>query len=319
MRPVRLGPASMRSAFGVALGVCALVGVFPVTGHAGQQPRAAAASVYSADQAKRGQDLYTAQCVACHGERLEGLVGPALAGDDFLGNFGGHPLRDLVDKIQNTMPQLTPGTLTHAQATEITAYILQAGKVLPAGQTPLSDATMAQVTFPAGKTPPAAAPTAAAGAVQLTPVANLAQLMRGVTFPNANILFNTQLKDPGTEKPKMPVPYDYVLWGQTVYYGWQAVDGAILALKETSPLFLLPGRRCQNGRPVPINRADFQQYTRELIAFTDDLWKVAQMRNVDRMADMSEKLNNTCANCHKVYRDVGTSEGGGIGTDRCKQ
>lgn len=316
---MRLGPASMRCAFGVAFGFYALVGVFSVTGHAGQQPRAAAAGVYSADQAKRGQDLYTAQCVACHGEMLEGVVGPALTGDDFLGDFGGHPVKDLVDKIQNTMPQQTPGTLTHAQATDITVYILQAGKFFPAGQTQLSDATMAQVTFPAGKKPPAAAPTTAAGAVQLTAVANLAQFMRGVTFPNANILFNTQLKDPGKEKPKMPVPYDYVLWGQTVYYGWQAVDQAILALKETSPLFLLPGRRCQNGRPVPINKVDFQQYTHELIAFTDDLWKVAQMRNVDAMADMSEKLNNTCANCHKVYRDVGTSEGGGLGTDRCKQ
>ena len=72
-------------------------------------------------------------------------------------------------------------------------------------------------------------------------------------------------------------------------------------------------------RPVPINKADFQQYTHELIAFTDELWKVAQMRNVDAIADLSEKLNNTCANRHKAHRDVGTSEGGGIGTDRCKQ
>jgi hypothetical protein len=37
------------------------------------------------------------------------------------------------------------------------------------------------------------------------------------------------------------------------------------------------------------------------------------------VSSMSEKLNDTCANCHKVYRDVGTAEGGGLGTDRCKQ
>ena len=75
--------------------------------------------------------------------------------------------------------------------------------------------------------------------------------MRAITFPNANILFNTQVKDPGQEKPKPPIPFDYTLWGQTVYYGWQAVDQATLALQETTPLFLLPGRRCENGRPVP--------------------------------------------------------------------
>ena len=35
---------------------------------------------------------------------------------------------------------------------------------------------------------------------------NLAQLMRGVTFPNANILFNVQVKDPAKDKPAMPMP-----------------------------------------------------------------------------------------------------------------
>ena len=113
---------------------------------------------------------------------------------------------------------------------------------------------------------PAARPAAAAGGVALAPAANLAQLMRGVTFPNANILFNVQVKDPGGPKPAVPEPFDYVLWGMTQYSGWQAVDQAALALVETTPLFMLPGRRCENGRPVPINKADFQQTTQELIA-----------------------------------------------------
>ena len=117
----------------------------------------------------------------------------------------------------------------------------------------------------------------------------------------------------------MPMPYDYLLWGQTVYYGWQAVDEAILALKETTPLFLLDGRKCQNGRPVPVGKADYQKYTHDLIGFTDEIWKAAQTRKADAVAELSEKLNETCANCHKVYRDVGTSEGGGLGTDRCRQ
>ena len=70
--------------------------------------------------------------------------------------------------------------------------------------------------------------SAAAGDISLTPTANLAQLMRGVTFPNANILFNAQVKDPAQDKPSAPVPFDYPLWGRTVYYGWQAVDQAAL-------------------------------------------------------------------------------------------
>ena len=310
----RSGPVRTRFAFGVALSAYALTGVFSVTGYAGQS-RTVAQGVYSQDQAKRGQDLYTTECAACHGDMLEGSVGPALAGNEFLGDFGGLAVKELVDRIQNTMPQQTPGTLTRAQSLDLTAYVLQGGKY-PAGAAPLSDATSAQATFPEGtKVAPA---TVAAGAVQLAAVANLAQFMRAVTFPNSNIIFNTQLNDPGKAKPKMPSPYDYLLWGQTVYYGWEAVDEAILALKETTPLFLLPGRRCQNGKPVPIGKADYQQYTHDLIKFTDDLWKAAQSRKVDAVSDLSEKLNDTCANCHKVYRDVGTTEGGGLGTDRCR-
>jgi len=141
---------------------------------------------------------------------------------------------------------------------------------------------------------------------------------------NANIIFNTQLYDPGKEKPKLPIPYDYVLWGKSVYYGWEAVDEAILALRDTSPMLLLPGRKCQNGRAVPIQNADFQKAVKDLVAFTDKLWATAQTRDYEKVSDLSEELNNTCANCHKVYRDVqpggklqSSSAGGGIAQDRC--
>ena len=319
MRAIRFGPTGIRCAFGMALTAYALVGVFVMTGHAGQA-RPVSAGVYSADQAKRGEQLYTDTCRACHGKDLEGIEGPPLTGAEFLASWAGLPVSDLVTKIQNTMPQDNPGTLNRPQALDAAAFILQVGK-FPAGQAELSAATMTQAMFPGTKAAPSAAAAAAGGAgLALTPVANLAQFMRGVTFPNANILFNTQLYDPGKVKPKLPVPYDYVLWGGTVYYGWTAVDQAVLALKETTPLLLLPGRKCQNGRPVPVQNADFQQYTHELIAFTDELWKAVQTRNQETVSDLSEKLNETCANCHKVYRDVsvsGTASEGSLTADRC--
>ena len=312
MQVARVRPMAIRCAFGAAVSAYALIGAFAVTAHAGQS-RTPAQGVYAADQATRGAALFKAQCVACHGAALEGAVGPPLAGNDFLAAWAGRSAADFADKIQKTMPLNAPGTLTPPQAIDIVAYVLQAGK-FPAGRAALSADALSLVAFPGAA---AAAPTG--GPVALAPVANLAQYMRGVTFPNANIFFNTQLKDPGQEKPKMPVPYDYVLWGQTVYYGWQAVDQAALALQETTPLFLLPGRRCENGRPVPVNKADFQKYTHDLIDFSKELYKASQSRNAEAVSAMSDRLNETCANCHKVYRDVGTSEGGGLGTDRCKQ
>src|ERR1051325_1104861 len=240
-----------RNVFGPAGVRCAFVGLFSITGHAGQARAVTAAGSYSAAQADRGKTLYSDQCVACHGEMLEGVVGPPLTGADFLTDFGGHPVVDVVQKIQGTMPQQAPGTLTRAQATYLTAYILQYNKY-PAGPD-LTDATAAQFTLPGGGAAPAAPAAAATGAPQgipLTVATNLAEFMRGITFPNANIIFNAQIRSPAEDKPKMPIPYDYVLWGRTVYYGWQAVDEAIAALKETTPLMLMPGRKCQNGRAV---------------------------------------------------------------------
>lgn len=319
MRPIRFSPAGVRFAFGVAAGAYALVTVFAVTGHAGQA-RTVASGVYSGAQATRGKALFTDQCAACHGDMLEGVVGPALTGNDFLADFAGSSAGDLITKIQATMPQQAPGTLTAAQSADLAGYILQVGK-FPAGAADLSAANGGAVMFPGGK---AAPPASNAGGLPFAATANLAQLMRGITFPNANIIFNTQVNDPGKDEGKPPIPFDYIRWGQVAYHGWQSVDNAALALQETSALFLLPGRKCQNGRPVPIQNADFQKYTQDLIDFAKQVQKVALTRDSDKVADLSEQLNEVCANCHKVYRDVqpggalqSSSTAGAIAQDRC--
>ena len=45
---------------------------------------------------------------------------------------------------------------------------------------------------------------------------------------------------------------------------------------------------------------------------------VGYVAAVHAIIDNIEKLNDACANCHKVYRDVATAEGGGLGGDRCR-
>src|SRR5262245_32808752 len=247
----------------------------------------------------------------CHGAGLEGVIGPPLTGDGFLSVWSARTLADLVNKIVQTMPPGLPDSLSRPQAVDLAAFILRTGKN-PAGPSELGSADLGSVAFP---TRTAAA--TAVGGVSFAPASNLAQLMRGVTFPNANILFNVQVKDPAKDKPAMPIPFDYVLWGATVYYGWQSVDQAALALVETAPLFLVPGRRCENGRPVPVDRADWKQYTAALVDVGKEAYKAAQSRSVDAVNKVAERLNETCANCHKVYRD-GTREGSTAGASRCQ-
>ncbi len=310
-----VGPAAIRYALGVASCAYALAGAFSLTGHAGQL-RSVTEGVYSTGQAARGQQIYQAQCAECHGTAMEGTTGPPLVGEDFLSNWSARPLASLVDKIQKTMPFSLPGTLSRQQSTDLAADILRASK-FSAGPLELSDAMLAQITFPTVRTS-APAVAIAAGASLPAPEGNLAELMRAIAFPNSNIIFNLQLKDPGTEQKKKPAssPFDYVEWGSTVYPGWLAVDQAGVAITETAALLLTPGRRCQNGRPVPVDRADWKQYVAALAEAGKLAHRASQARNYEAFVDISEKLNEACANCHKVYRDKGGIEGSGAA--RCQ-
>ena len=100
-------------------------------------------------------------------------------------------------------------------------------------------------------------------------------------------------------------------WGATIYPGWLAVDQAALAIAESAPLLLTPGRRCQNGRPAPVDRADYRQYVADMVKVAQDAYKVSKSRNFEAFVEISDKLNTACANCHMVYRDKGGPEGSG--------
>jgi len=251
--------------------------------------------------AMRGRDIYRAQCAECHGNAMEGTIGPPLSGSDFLAGWSGRPVVDFVDKIQKTMPFNQTSSLSREESTTVASYIIETNK-LPTGLS----------TFPTVR-----AAGAGGGRVQ-APEGNLAELMRAIAFPNANIIFNLQLKDPSAQRKKQPAasPFDYVEWGATVYPGWLAVDQAAIALAETAPLLLTRGRRCQNGRPVPVDRADWKQYVAALVDVSRSTHKASQERNHEAFVGISEKLNDACANCHKVYRDKGGAEGSGAA--RCQ-
>ena len=82
-------------------------------------------------------------------------------------------------------------------------------------------------------------------------------------------------------------------------------------------MFLLPGRRCENGRPAPVDRADWKQFTQALVDVSRDIYRAAQTRKQDAVIELTERLNETCANCHKVYRDA-AQEGASAGAARCQ-
>ena len=69
---------------------------------------------------KRGEDLYNASCIVCHGSRAEGGVGPKLAGNPVLAND--RQFWKIVHEGRHVMPPLK-GTVTDQQLNDIRAWI----------------------------------------------------------------------------------------------------------------------------------------------------------------------------------------------------
>jgi mono/diheme cytochrome c family protein len=276
-----------------------------------QAARTVQDGVYTDAQAARGQAVYMQRCASCHGPALKGAQGPPLVGDAFVGNWQGEPLTALFTKIHNTMPADAPGDLTPQQTADLVAYILKSGGY-PAGRTDLAaaDATTSRIGWPA-KPAAAAGRATAAPAKVYPPVGTLAQLMRGVFFPNSNLIFTVQTHDPGAPAPP-PSPdaqangFSWVDWGAGIYGGWQLVDNAAIALADVSPLMLTPGLRCENGRTAPVNDADWIKFTEQMIAVARNTYRVAQTRNQEMVSDATGDLADACAACHQAYRDVRT-------------
>lgn len=155
---------------------------------------------------------------------------------------------------------------------------------------------------------PAPAPAApAAAAPQLK--GSLNQVMRGILFPNSNIIFDAQSNDPGVAKKEDAGKPGGGSGGATsafsgVYGGWEAVENASVALGEAANLVSLPGRKCANGKDVPLNDPTFQKGLAALRAVSDESLKVAKAKNMDGMLDVADKVTMACSTCHDVYRDI---------------
>jgi mono/diheme cytochrome c family protein len=107
-------------------------------GAAAAAPTSVLEGVYTEEQAKRGEAIYSQTCANCHGATLGGgEMAPALAGPDFIPGWVKQSVNDLFVRVHEDMPQDNPGTLTPEQAADTVSFILASNK-WPAGQTELS-------------------------------------------------------------------------------------------------------------------------------------------------------------------------------------
>lgn len=141
--------------------------------------------------------------------------------------------------------------------------------------------------------------------------ANVNQLMRGVLYPAANVVFFPQFENPDTVKQALDpgMATDPLT---STFGGWQAVENAALALSESTNLLLVPGRLCSNGVPAPIADPQWTTFVQEVRDASMKAYAAAQAKDQDKVSALSEAVSDSCAHCHRKWRDRRTP------ANRCK-
>lgn len=133
------------------------------------------------------------------------------------------------------------------------------------------------------------------------PPANLAQLMKGIVYPSANVFFAAQTDDPATITPDLkpsasPNPLT------SVFGKWEAVENSALAMAESAGLLSLPGRKCSNDVEVPLTNPDWGQFVAEFREAGLMAYKAAQSKNQEKVIDAADAVTAACSHCHARYR-----------------
>jgi mono/diheme cytochrome c family protein len=124
----------------VAVGAAAAVWAAAV-GVTAQQPRTVWDGVYTAAQAERGQAVFSASCLRCHGSLVDG-VPRRFTGDKFWASWGEDSLGSLFGYLRQSMPNDAPGSLPVAAYTDLLAYLVSVNGA-PAGAADLTVETIA--------------------------------------------------------------------------------------------------------------------------------------------------------------------------------
>ena len=147
------------------------------------------------------------------------------------------------------------------------------------------------------------------------PIGNLAQLMRGIMFPNSNKLFDLQSTEPGTELAPLSTTTAEIADAVSaymgvatarfsgVYRGWQDVEGAAVALADGAKLAMLEGRLCENGVAAPVDQADYIEGARLLEESAVTVLEAARNQDYDAASFAVNFIVESCSHCHRTYRD----------------
>jgi hypothetical protein len=164
-----------------------------------------------------------------------------------------------------------------------------------------TSALVAQAPARGGQAAPSSPGTHAATSPASPGAATVLQVMRGILYPNSNVVFSAQSDDPTAVK-KAADPSTATDPLASTYGGWEAVANSAIALKESARLLEVP-RSCSNGKPAPIQTATWKKGLMLLREAGDASFKAAQAKNQDQVVDAAEKVTTACSTCHDPYRE----------------
>jgi hypothetical protein len=134
--------------------------------------------------------------------------------------------------------------------------------------------------------------------------ADMNQLMRGVLYPAANVVFSAQADNPAEIKhvpghdPNMSTDPLTSTFG-----GWTAVENAALALAESANLLAIEGRRCSTGVVAPTKDPGWAGFVRDMRAASMKAHAAAKAKDQEQMIAVADALSATCTGCHRRFRD----------------
>lgn len=134
--------------------------------------------------------------------------------------------------------------------------------------------------------------------------ADMNQLMRGVLYPAANVVFSAQGDNPAEIKlapghdPNMSTDPLTSTFG-----GWTAVENAALALAESANLLVIEGRRCSTGVVAPTADPVWAGFVRDMRAAGMKAHAAARAKDQAQMIEVADELNASCAGRHRRFRD----------------
>ncbi len=129
----------------------------------------------------------------------------------------------------------------------------------------------------------------AAQSREATPVATISQIQRAMISPSSDVIFSIGSQEPETEAD------------------WQALEDAAVILTEAGNLFMMEGRKKDDGLWMELAGAMSDAGAAALTA--------AQTRNLDGVFEAGNTLIEVCEACHQPYRDGGRPMGPQPGVD----